>query len=491
MKIRAKYILIVTLMLTQVSCNDWMDLVPPEGLIRQEFWKTKEDVKAVVMGAYETFSHMDAQLFKYGEIRGDMLKGDVNQSGDERKIMEGNIYPDNGMCNWKQFYTVIDYCNEIIKSAPKVKEKDKTFTDYQLKGYLSEAHFLRGLAYFYLVRIFRDVPLVLDPIETDDADFYPPKTDGEEILAFLIGDLESMRDYATSDGYPTLQEIKGRATKASYDALLADISLWIFDYQSVITYANRIISNRDYVMIPSSSWFSIYFPGNSLEGIFEFQFEDARNQKNGMYGLTNENANNYNASETAIDLFSGQTRKYIENVRGIGGSVAKRSDKYLVWKYLGRSNDGTSERPGTNQSSCNFIIYRLADIYLMKAEALSQLGEYAQAMDNINIVRRNRNIPDIAYLPESAAAYEDFIMEERAVELAYEGKRWFDMMRMGRRNDFNRKSRLIEILIKKVPSTQKRILATKLTNPLGWYLPIYQTEIERNRNLVQNPYYNF
>ena len=70
-------------------------------------------------------------------------------------------------------------------------------------------------------------------------------------------------------------------------------------------------------------------------------------------------------------------------------------------------------------------------------------------------------------------------MEERAVELAYEGKRWFDLMRMGRRNDFNRKSKLIEILVKKVPSTQKRILATKLANPLGWYMPISKTEIER------------
>jgi hypothetical protein len=62
---------------------------------------------------------------------------------------------------------------------------------------------------------------------------------------------------------------------------------------------------------------------------------------------------------------------------------------------------------------------------------------------------------------------------------------------MGRRNDFSRKNKLIEIIIKNVPSTQKRILAAKLTNPLGWYLPIYKGEIERNKNLVQNPYYIF
>jgi hypothetical protein len=62
---------------------------------------------------------------------------------------------------------------------------------------------------------------------------------------------------------------------------------------------------------------------------------------------------------------------------------------------------------------------------------------------------------------------------------------------MGRRNNYARKSKLIDIIVSNVPSTQKRILATKLTNPNGWYLPILEDEIERNKNLKQNPYYDF
>ncbi len=93
--------------------------------------------------------------------------------------------------------------------------------------------------------------------------------------------------------------------------------------------------------------------------------------------------------------------------------------------------------------------------------------------------------------PNSAIGYEDYIMDERALELAFEGKRWFDLLRMGRRNDYLRKNKLIEIMVRNVPSTQKRILATKLTNPMGWYLPIQDVELERNKNLLQNPYYNF
>ena len=96
-----------------------------------------------------------------------------------------------------------------------------------------------------------------------------------------------------------------------------------------------------------------------------------------------------------------------------------------------------------------------------------------------------------SHLANSVTSYEDYILDERALELAFEGKRWFDLLRMGRRNDYNRKDKLIEIMVRNVPSTQKRILATKLTNPMGWYLPIFDKELERNKNLVQNPYYNF
>jgi hypothetical protein len=126
----------------------------------------------------------------------------------------------------------------------------------------------------------------------------------------------------------------------------------------------------------------------------------------------------------------------------------------------------------------------------MKAEALSQLGNYEQAREIITEIRDRAGVGSIA-IANSPTAFEDAILNERALELSYEGKRWFDLLRMGRRNNYARKDKLIEIIVSNVPSTQKRILATKLTNPNGWYLPIYEGEIERNKQLVQNPYYDF
>jgi starch-binding outer membrane protein, SusD/RagB family len=489
MKTRSKYCIIILLMSLLISCSKWLELIPPEGLIREEFWKTKEDVEAVVMGAYETMASMDELFFFYGELRADMVAGDYNQNDNQKKIAESNIYPDNYLCDWSSFYKVIDYCNEVLKNAPLVKKIDNTFTDYKLKGYLAEATFIRSLCYFYLVRIFKDAPLVLEPTETDESDFYIPKTDGDEILTQITRDLDEYRNYAASDSYTSLSEIKGRASKAAFDALLADIALWRFDYEKCIEYCNRIQTVKNIVLMPGTKWFEMYYPGNSLESIFEFQFDNSLNQNNSTYDLMQRYSYNYDPSNKTIKMFAREFA--IELIRGEDSSIKKYGeDDFIIWKYVGRAPDGNTTRTGIDQKSCNWIVYRLADVMLMKAEALSQLKRFPEALEIINTIRQRADVPALT-IANSQTAFEDAILEERALELAFEGKRWFDLLRMGRRNNYARKTKLIEIIIQNVPSTQKRILAAKLTNPLGWFLPIYESEIERNKNLVQNPYYIF
>ncbi|MEX0988118.1 MAG: RagB/SusD family nutrient uptake outer membrane protein [Bacteroidales bacterium] len=498
MKNSAKIFVVLMAIALTFSCDKWMDLIPPEGLIREEFWQTKEDVDAVMMGAYDTFSKMDRLLFLYGELRADMVFPDYNLGNSERQLSESTIYPDNYLCNWQSFYEVINFCNEVIKNAPLVQDIDNTFTDYQLNGYLAEAIFLRSLSYFYLVRIFKDVPYIIEPTETDDTEVYPKTSTDTEIITALLTDLETYRPFATTDGYQTIEEIKGRATKAAFDALMADINLWIFDYEEVLRHVAKIENNDEIDVLGEQEYFGLYYPGNSLESIFELQFNTQNNQNNGLYGLTAYYSYNLDPSEAAIQMFNAQTGN--EPVRGEGFSIRKEGENdYIIWKYVGRSPDGETARSSSEQYSANFIIYRLADVLMMKAEALSQLGRYQEAREIFN------NGPSYHYFyalntragistfssADTPSAFEDAILDQRAREFAFEGKRWFDLMRMGRRNDYSRKSKFIDIVVQNAPSTQKRILRTKLTNPLGWYLPIYEFELERNKNLEQNPYYNY
>ncbi len=465
---------------------DWLELLPPDGLVVDEYWQTKEDVEAVLMGAYQKFADMDENLFFYGELRGEMLKPAVWAPENQKQIMESNIYPTNPMCDWSGFYKIINYCNNVITLAPGVLEVDKTFTEFQLKNFQAEALFLRSLAYFYLVRIFGDVPYVASPTSDDNVDFYLPKSRGDSILMVVTSDLLAFEPTIATD-YPNFKEDRGRATKGAVNALLADIALWRFDYEECLTYIEKIEAMNKYFLMTSAKWFEIFLPGNSLESIFELQF-DGIGQNNTMYDVTFQ-WDLYSSSEVAIEMMDPLTENEIkEAVRG-KGTLAIESQDYRIFKYIGGAPDQKTYRSGADARACNFIIYRLADILLMKAEALSQLDRFAEAEIVLNQIR-TRALVQTLDLSDSRIAYEDAIMEERARELAFEGKRYFDLMRMGRRNNFERKNDLIEVIIQQAPSTQKLVLASKLSNPLGWFLPILDVELEKNAKLVQNPYYD-
>src|SRR5665647_2375297 len=114
------------------------------------------------------------------------------------------------------------------------------------------------------------------------------------------------------------------------------------------------MSNKAFVLMPGSRWFELFYPGNSLESIFEFQFNDKYAQKNSLYGMTNRNAHQYIPSQRANESFA---RKYaLELTRGENASSTKLSeDNYLIWKYVGMAPDGKTERFGTVQNSCDYI----------------------------------------------------------------------------------------------------------------------------------------
>jgi starch-binding outer membrane protein, SusD/RagB family len=471
----------ITMVIAVTSCHEWLELIPPDGLVKDEYWTSKEDIEAVLMGAYQRFAQMDERLFLYGELRADMLEEGGNTPGYQRLIMDGNIYPDNVLCDWEDFYLVIHNCNSVLKYAPLILEIDQTFTPYQKDGFEAEAYFLRSLAYFYLVRIFKDVPLVLEASEEDDVNFYLSKSEDTVILSQIKADLELASGKVT-DNYGTLEQDKGRANRGAILALMADISLWSFEYQEVIRYVN-LIEDLEYLLSPSGKWFENYYPGNSFENIFEFQFNNSLGQSNDLYSYTYFNNRYYLASSKALKLLSPETSREITRGRG-----SLRSYDAAIWKYIGAAPDGKTVRPSSQRSDANWIVYRYADVQLMKAEALSQIGRYAEALDKINEIRNRAQVTPIS-IPNSPESFENAILNERALELAFEGKRWFDLMRMGRRNNFSRKSDLIAIVVEKIPSSQRLVLASKLTDPYGWYIPIAEDELERNSALKQNPYY--
>ncbi len=481
------FLLSLTFALINTSCKDFLDQKPTDGLVLEEYWKNKEEVLSTLGGAYQLFSELDYQLFVHGELRGDLLmpNGTVTPIA-ERDMMSANIKPESTYAKWDKFYSTINICNHVIEFTPGVK--DPTFTPYLKQQYISEATFIRSLCYFYLVRIWQDVPYITTPTTTDEGEFFPEKTLGTEILKTVKADLIAIRNKMPE--FATVDKSKCRATTGAVNALLADISLWNFEYDDCITYIDAVENSGKYFLLPSTEWYNNYNPGLSLENIFEIYFDQAIGQANVFSTKTYSTTSTsiiYYASEYSKKILSIQISEAGEMIRG-NGSLSTNNQ---IWKYAGNLPDKTTLRSSTTNKSANFIIYRLADLYLMKAEAYSQKEspDFAKALEYLNLIRDRSNVQQFQSF-SNAQEFEDAILTERAKELAFEGKRWYDLIRMGRRNNYARKNELIDILIQNVPSTQKLVLKSRLSDPNGWYMPISDLEIDNNKNLNQNTYYD-
>ena len=167
-------IMMVMMLVPFASCKKWLDLQPQDGLTGAEYWKTKEQVQAAVMGCYasllgsQTGSRSNAEsFFLWGELRGDMISGTLATTNEQIDVINVNILPTNSIANWRGIYETINYCNTVIDLAPGVLAVDATFTQDALNKAVAEAKALRGMMYFYLVRTFDQVPLKLNATKSD------------------------------------------------------------------------------------------------------------------------------------------------------------------------------------------------------------------------------------------------------------------------------------------------------------------------------------
>lgn len=491
-----KHLLFLFLVPLFISCEDALDLRPQDGIIREEFWKTKEDVQAAVIGAYSSLLNsppgvgdrpIPEQLFMWGELRGDMVLPTANASRDERDIATMNILPTNPLTNWSSFYRVINYCNTIIDLAPGAQERDPTFSQEELNGFIAEALAIRSYMYFTLARTFGDVPLKLQATIRDSDDFQIPKSSQQEVLEQVAADLE-VAEAKARESYGSIAATKGRFTTYAINAMQTDVYLWLGEYNKAIEAANKIINSGNFALIPANnSWFTTVFAqGNSSESIFELQYS-LQNQ-NPFYNMFVERPR-YNVAPTVLEEVFGINRDdpTLQDIRGERTSMVASSA--TVYKYAGLNE---TERKPRNESDTNWFIYRYADVLLMKAEALNQLGRGAEALSIIEEVRERAGAIEMTEMSPSEgdkAAITDYILAERARELAFEGKRWYDVLRNARRNNYERIDLIKNMAITSVPPELQQSVLAKLDNPNSHYLPIYFYELYANKALEQNPFY--
>lgn len=481
---KTKYITLVLAMLMLGSCNSWLDVQPENNQVSDEYWANKEEVEAVLGAGYVRLRDSMEEMLVWGEMRGNGISlGFGAIEPDIFRINQWDIIPGNEFVKWGNFYQIINYANMVIRYAPTVVPKDPSFSENVMQSYLSEAYFLRGLAYFYLVRNFRDVPLITEPYMDDQQSFEKEKSPSNEVFQQIKTDLEAALEYSKEIA-PTVWETKGRSTKWAIYATLADLYLWTEEYEKASQACDQIINSGRLGLLQgkintTNNWFTIFSPGNTNEGIFELQFDNEKGQTNSLVSWFGSN-NRYKISEYSLQLFADSD----EDIRGAGATYTEGN--LQVWKYLGAEAGTGIPRTYSDQ---NWIIYRMADIYLMKAEALAMQGDYEEAAELVNVIRERAQLSE----PIAAASTElemlQLIMDERGREFIGEGKRWYDLLRVGSRNDYQYKDFLISQVLLTAPASGAPIIRSKLLDVNSHYLPIHFDELKSNQLLVQNPYY--
>lgn len=501
----------MTFLLQFTSCTEWLTIKPESEVVLEDYWKSETHVTQSLAGCYRSMmqtGYMD-RLLVWGEVRSDNVVFGWDMPDDMARLAKWDITTGNGYNSWGSFYTTINYCNTLLHYAPDVVNLDENFTVSELHQVEAEAKAIRALSYFYLVRTFQEVPYVTTPSLDDTQNYTVSKSTEDEILNAITEDLLFSLTYAR-DQFDIVEYNRGLVTKNMVRALLADIALWRNDFASCINYCNQIIASGSYKLVEAEEMLAeVFYLGNSTESIFELQFDRDDNPSStlnrfyeyesdlGFFALSN---NILTGTSNLFSYKSGPVTEGENDIRyqdflDLNYSVI--ADIYPVFKYAGfrytfiNGNDEEISNYLNRYSAANWIIYRYSDILLMKSEALVQQKKFAEALELVNQVYLRSNVDEegipvdslkIDYY-SSFVAMESLVLRERQRELMFEGKRWFDLMRLARRNQST--GDLLFYVAKKDQSFS----ASKYKTMNSLYLPISSGEMKANTALVQNPFY--
>lgn len=466
-----KFILAVVVVVTTVSCDDYLTISPDNSLTKAEFWKTKADATSSIVGVYATLRTNQEYFLYWGEVRGDMLKSNAGKgAGVDKEAFDVFIVnPSNSMTKYTTMYSVINGANQVLKFVPGIVDIDKSFTQTDCNQILGEAYFLRAYSYFWLARTFKEVPLTLVPSENDVQDYNLKKSTQQELFEQIYSDVKLAEQYLPRI-YSTLSQTKGRATRYAAFALEADLDLWMGNYQEAIYACDSVTHSKQYSLLTTSALGNLYYPGNTVESIWEFQYLNSLNQKHSLRSWFNSSV--YFSATLTDDLFESKDSRKALAV----------SNSYNVMKYNVTTDDA------------HWMLYRLADIVLMKAEALAHLDSndnatnIAAAVVELNKLRSRANIELLPGLSNTTAV-DEAVLDERGRELCYEGKRWFDLVRIASRNNNANKTMLTSRVLSSFDGVEQQVINLRIYNPESWYLPLNSDAINNNTLLIQNPYY--
>lgn len=517
-KMKSRYIFVGCLLLL-VSCKkDFLERPSQNNPTLETYYNSEAEVRGATGYLYNAvwYEYQDKAFHAIGEVlSGNMYTGDPVYNTFLNFTVSGT--DDQVSRSWYAFYKVAGNATILINTFQQKIELGGD-PSYLTQG-IAEARFMRGVAYFYLARVFKDVPIVTDPIAiAASGNFNVPRYHQADVIQFALEDLAFAEANLRDDETP------GRVTKLSATGMMAKMYLYIKDYNNARIKAETVINANKYRLYPDyGEMFTSQSANNNQEILFALQW-----LAQGGYGIGNPiqayvgpepllketTGAGWSAIIPSIDLLNS----YEVGDRRRAWSVMEHGYQNDAWKNTAfpngfvydttwtssddnaskiktgtRSNalkytvgpGGTgADVNGTSTSICTYIL-RYADILLIYAEAV--LGDNGQSADGraleaINEVRHRAGLGTSRDLTVLTA---DNILRERRVEFAFEGDFWFDIQRQG----FAKAKQLVESQERGTYSSEgtHRIdhIGAILSAEDKLYIPIPAAEIVNNPELAK------
>jgi starch-binding outer membrane protein, SusD/RagB family len=477
------------------ACSDMLDLKPLSDNTSENAYSTAGDAEAALTGVYDSFSQ---EYYIWDNINfNDVISDNYYAGGDNAEIFaieNLKITPTNSRLfdkNWSPLYNAIAKANVVLKKVPAIKDKQLDLGNRR-DQIMGEAYFLRGYHYYQLVKMWGGVPLIVEPVDsTDPSVTQKPRNTEAEVYAQIISDLKSAAE-RLPDFYSDKADVnKARATKGAANAMLAKVYAQKADrdYNKVLEHANAVINSpAKYVLLSDYAflWDGNHY--NNEESIMEVQFTGGAEANYGPQLLLPKSIsgdtwrkfvtpshNLINAFDSEGDVVRKKASVLFENAPWVDEfwSPSQKVGESIPFAYKWKSASGFAS---TNRQ----YIVRLADIILLKAEALNKLGRTEEARTELNNIRKRVGLGNTP--ATNQAQMQLAIEKERRLELAQEAQRWDDLRRYGRAVEVM--NSLVEIDLRtNLPKVYEMTVEKQL-------LPIPQSERNRNPKLDQNPGYN-
>jgi len=476
MKTLNKYILLASIVLLCNRCDkDFLDTLPLSSISTQSYFQTATDAENALVGCYNQIA---GQIWNLSVIL--QVTSDNNYAGGDNPE---NFRYDNfgrspigeyGPNFWTAAYATINRCNTVLKFVPEISDP-KLDVNNRRDIIQGEATFLRAFTYFYLVRIWGDVPLTITPTETvDPAIINLTRSSVDEVYAQIISDLEySISVLPNAD---VASQKGGHATRGAAYALLAQVyaAKSPADWSKVKENCDAVISSNVYQLLTD---FDQLFDGdhwNNSESVFEFQYEKP-NAVAFFYQLWSPPSR----SGDTWRKFNTPSADLIHAFRNEGDSIRLHSSILMenIGAYWIDPDFGTivpfmdkCRHPDGWSSNDHWYVIRLAETILLRAEAKNELNDLGGALDDLQLIRDRVNLPAKSLITKDEV--RTALLLERRLELAFEFYRWYDLLRSG-----------------KAIETMQALGYSNASSPRDLLFPIPQDERNRNPNLTQNTDY--